>query len=56
MECGNCGFLNQPDELICRHCSAAVLASRPPQRSTYALFLLLMLMIAFAAFEAWINF
>lgn len=56
MECGNCGFLNSPDELICRQCSGAVLASKQPQRSTYFLFLLLVLMISFAAFEAWMNF
>jgi hypothetical protein len=54
MECGNCGFLNVPGELICHQCSGAVLASRQPQRSTYLLFLLLVLMISFAALEAWL--
>lgn len=55
MECGNCGFLNPPDELICHQCSAAVLASRQTQRSTYVLCLLLALMIAFAAWEWWLS-
>lgn len=55
MECGNCGFLNPPGELICHQCSGAVLA-RQRQRSTYLLFLLLALMISFAAVEAWLLF
>jgi predicted nucleic acid-binding Zn ribbon protein len=56
MECGNCGFLNPPGELICDQCSGVVLASRQTQRSTYLLFLLLALMISFAALEAWLLF
>jgi predicted nucleic acid-binding Zn ribbon protein len=55
MECGNCGFLNPQGELICHHCSAAVLAKQP-QRSTHMLFLLLALMISFAILEAWLLF
>jgi len=56
MECGNCGFLNPPGELVCDQCSGFVLASRQPQRSTYLLFLLLALMISFAGLEAWLLF
>jgi predicted nucleic acid-binding Zn ribbon protein len=56
MECGNCGFLNPPGELFCSQCSGVVLAARQPQRSTRLLFLLLALMISFAAVEAWLLF
>ena len=56
MECGNCGFVTPNGEFICQQCSAAVLASRQPQRSTQMLFLLLALMISFAILEAWLLF
>lgn len=54
MECGNCGFFNHTDQLICAQCAAAV-QTKQPHRSSYALFILLASMIAFATLAAWLQ-
>lgn len=55
MECGNCGFSNPPDQFICDQCSAVVQCQARDRRSTYALMLMLLMMISLAAAMFWLR-